>query len=425
MRKPEKLRIEEKVLILTLFVQVLLLVNQTVVLAATARQTMTASMMDPGSPEALRISITTDTGRPRSLLDRAIRALLEVRWLNSWLAEWLVGGQTRTQATVAISITVTGSNVQSTATVDYYVEARSGTNTYKFLQATGTQVTVGGAALQASDQRTIDSHLTLMGLSTTQSQTIDYYVYVKAEATGAVSGGTLVSEVAETKFDTVTYAYGPDVTQETLYTDMDTYVDSTQVWNNYGYDYYMYTDNEDSGGQRYGLVQWIITGLPDGATIESAEIECRLLSTTTVGWTCTAYRNTEAFSELSVTWDDRPSLTTGNSAGSGWPTPPAWQSWTVTDQFDDAYSGGSGTYYGVTLVPTWSSKNRYGTYYTSDKSASYQPRLNLEYIAYESSWYPLPPLSLASLPITLDVVALTALIAATALVLRESRRRMK
>jgi len=45
-------------------------------------------------------------------------------------------------------------------------------------------------------------------------------------------------------------------------------------------------------------------------------------------------------------------------------------------------------------------------------------------MSYSASWYSLPPLSVADLPVTLDVVAWAALIGATALVWRENRRKM-
>jgi len=51
-------------------------------------------------------------------------------------------------------------------------------------------------------------------------------------------------------------------------------------------------------------------------------------------------------------------------------------------------------------------------------------RLFIRWSQYTASWYPLPPLSLASLPITLDVVALAALTGAVALAWRENRRKM-
>jgi len=437
MKQREKLRVEEKVLILTLFVQVLFLVNQTVVLAATARQTMTASMMDPGSPEVLRISLTTDTGRPRSLLDRAIRALLEVRWINSWLAEWQVGGQTRTQATVAISITVTGSNVQSSATVDYYVEAKSGANTYKFLQATGAPVTVGGAALQASDQRTIDNHLTAMGLSITQSQTVDYYVYAKATTTGAVSGETLTSEVVETKFTTVSYLYGTEVTDtyqvsasyddglirvETPLIDQTTTIQRVGDYSAAYYDFKCYS-------------RFVTINLPQGKDLTDARLKLNAGPIGTVIPTI-IFEGEAADSATQVTsvtnYDSR--AKTSNSVS--W-TPAAWVQFTWYTTPDIAaiveeIIGRAGWVSGNALQMFWKDNtagyggvadklvNSYSYDFEAGASAS---KLTVTYISFSASWQPLPPLSLAQLPITLDVVALVALIAATALVLRESRRR--
>jgi len=59
----------------------------------------------------------------------------------------------------------------------------------------------------------------------------------------------------------------------------------------------------------------------------------------------------------------------------------------------------------------------------TDNIAAKRPRLFVEYHTVTASWYPLPPLSLAELPITLDVVALVALIAATAYTLQSRRKK--
>ena len=448
MKKPEKLRIEEKVLILTLFVQVLLLVNQTVILAATAKQTMTASMVPTMGGETLQAHISTDTGRPEGILDHITRYLQGQSWFtNSWVGAWLVDDVERTDATVAISITVTGSNILSTATVDYYIEARpvGGGQPFRFLEATGQSATVGGAALQASDPRGITGHLQAMGLATTQSWTVDYYVYAKALATGAVSGETLTSEIVETKFDTKTYVFDDPgtwtqlaairstgwagfVTSTTYYAvDADNTIAYFRLGGGYDPAYWAFRNDARYGPQIPTVdagslvIQEAYIQMHSGRTTPSTTMDIYIHGShaswqgnwiTSLSTFNTYLTNAKAY-HTPVTWTP-PSQVSGNLYNTASIVPLIQHKLDINSI---ATNGGfcfffdlTGTNNGQMYFRVW---------------PEYSGRLFIRWSQYTASWYPLPPMSLASLPITLDVVALTALIAATALVLRESRRKRR
>ena len=160
-----------------------------------------ASMQSQNQLESLKIQLLGTIGRPTSII-------YYLNQVKSFLSSYYVEGTESTQATTGITVSITGTNVASTASVDYYIEAMANDasgNPYRFLEGNSTSVTVGGANLDLTNQTTIINHLEAMGLSTTASHTIDYYVYVQAQATGAVSGDTLTSEITKTKFDTVFY----------------------------------------------------------------------------------------------------------------------------------------------------------------------------------------------------------------------------
>jgi len=184
-----------KVLLALTFVALVVgIVNGVLDIYVKAAQTFQASAVTPYG-EDLKIRIRCDSGRPPLL----------------WTLAWRVSGTEVTTVTNAVTITVTGTNVASTATVDYYIKAVSNSDSSKWtktLEKTGAAVTVGGQLQNTTGAVDIDTHLQDLGVSTTQDQTVNYYVYVKVTATGLISGDTLVAEVQETLFDSVTFDYG-------------------------------------------------------------------------------------------------------------------------------------------------------------------------------------------------------------------------
>lgn len=445
MNRDARLRIQDRVLILGIVIQVLLLVSQVFTVTILAQQSFQASMIPTGSGEDLQIHIETDTGRPKGILDHITKYLQRQPWVtSSWLGAWFVGGVERTEATVAISITITGSNVASTATVDYWVEGRPsvGGQAHRFIQGTGKSVTVGGAALENSSNLGIPAHLQAMGLSTTESHTIDYYVYVVAEATGAVSGETLTNEIPETKFDTKTYSYVAPATWSTVMVSKTVgflgYArhDTQAVTKPTSLDSSNVVFGQRTDGRSYSC--WLSfpgTGVPKDATIHEARVQfyhdgsgngVQRVVVTAYDSTVWDSSYVDNYAEWTTRWNGRV------AASVTW-----WAPYFYT-----------GYKYNTTDIKTviqalvnkatWTENSRVTIFVANDgdtradfKSAKgwgwvgQSSYLYIKWSAYSASWYPLPPLSLASLPITLDVVAWAALIAATALAWRENRRKMK
>ena len=418
----QRQRISDRVLILTLFVQILILVNQSVGLYTVAAQSMQASIIEP-TGETLQVHIQTDTGR-LNLVEKLIKGV------RDWTSSYFVGGVERTNAETGITISVTGSNVASTAYVDYYIEAvpQSGGAAYRFLEGNNTAITVGGSSLSPTNQTSIENHLTAMGLSTTASHTIDYYVYVKAEATGAVSGETLTSEITYTKFDTVSYQYGTEVTDTYLVgasSDDGTYASwgwmGSVTANRLGHQGYHYNsclrwtnidlDKDQSLSNAYlrlrqsgdvngvGDIDSLIYGFDEDNTATfTGKPTGRALTTAYTEWD---------FSSTRYEWKASPDI-------SG-----------VVEEIISRSGWSNGNALGVLLVDDNCASEEYFDFTAYDESGGNEPELVIQYISYESSWYPLPPMSLASLPITLNMVALTALITATVYAYKVNRRKIR
>ena len=405
-------RISDRVLILTLFVQILILINQSVGLYAVAAQSMQASMIEP-TGETLEVHIFTDTGR-LNLVENLIKRV------RDWATTWYVGGSTKVNATTGITITVTGSNVGSIASVNYYIEARDSTGAgqpYRFLAGNGSSVSVGGSSLQVSNQTSIENHLTAMGLSTTEGHTIDYYLYVAAQVTGAVSGDTLTSEIPYTKFDSVTYNYGSIVT-ENIAPAQDTYVWQGSPGSDYS------TSGEvriraNSGGADYQtFMSFNLTNYND---VQEATLYLYLYDWS---WNPNCQVRLASCQPWSspITWNTKPAYI-GTITYISFTMPGAgynYKSWRDASAYIKGKSGQMAYYW---LYSTSGQDEDLRFRAQEHTGTAYDPYLAVKYMGYSASWYPLPPLSLAELPITIDVIALTALIIATVLAFRENRRK--
>jgi len=464
MDRDQRLRIQDRVLVLTLFVQVLVLVNQLVTLSVYAGLSFQASMIPTGGEEAVQVHIETDTARPRGILDHVMRYLRRQPWAaSSWLGAWLVEGVERSDATVSISIAVTGSNVQGTASVDYWIEGRPVGNgqPFRFLEATGQSATVGGSALQASDNRGITAHLEAMGLATDQSWTVDYYVYVKAEATGTVSGDTLTSEITETKFDTKTYelydpgtwtripvmksagyvGYARHETQSVTLLDPTTSEAPGMAFGESSsrrYTAWLCFQNSRAEDYGYGSVKLPYV-TPGTLVIHEAYLKMQSRDSTypaqrltvnlrdSTSWVST---DADTYAKWLNVWGQRLPVNATWSSPTFYPEGfynttdigPVVQA--LVDKRSIASTGRMTFYVANDGNPQSTWKQAYAWYF--GYATWYRwPTLYIRWSQYQASWYPLPPLSLASLPITLDVVALSALVAATALAWRMNRRNMK
>ena len=274
MKKPQLENWQKAGIILGVVLTITLIVNTSLMAYVTYQNSFKASIFPTSDTgESLDIDIHGIIGRPSPL-----RYYLNN--IKDWVSAWAVGGVEKTNAETGILVAIDGSNIASTASVDYYIEAipQSGGSAYRFLEGNSSSVTVNGADLDLSNQTTIENHLTAMGLSTDASHTIDYYVYVKAEATGAISGDTLTSEISYQQFDSVTYQYGSVVSE--------TYYPTASADDGFEYGSTNYAPStegstiliqasapRDHTNWRGGYIRFTGLDIPQGTTISSAKVK--------------------------------------------------------------------------------------------------------------------------------------------------------
>jgi len=203
-------------LLLTAICLLVTSINGVVDLSIKLRQTFTASAISDYD-ERLTVKVRCSSGRPSFAWWLAWSTLKATcSWHEGlWRLAWRVGSQVVSKVENAITIQVTGSNIESQVTVDYYIEAKKpdGTALGKTLDVTGASCNVGGSISDSTGDMDIASHLSDLGLSTTQDQTVDYWVWVRVTATGLISGQQLVAEVGPIEFDSVTFDYGEEKTE--------------------------------------------------------------------------------------------------------------------------------------------------------------------------------------------------------------------
>jgi len=361
--------------------------------------------MAPESGESLEVSLKTDTGR--------ISPLAQIlRMITNWKSSYFVGGLEAINATTGLTISVTGTNVGSTASVDYYIEAKetgeSG-QAYRFLEGTGVSVSVGGASLDLDNQTTIEDHLTAMGLSNTASWTIDYYVYVKAECTGAVSGETLTSEITYTKFDTVTYQY-PTLVQTDVVAYQDTYVREDYPDTDYSSETGLYQWRKDPPIYQTDKhsIPYFSFNLTDYNDIQKAQLWYWIYNhDPNHNYIEPRLRSHEAWSSP-ITWNTQPTRldTLCQDRSFSAYQYPMWI-YLPKDVWDTTYAptcSNNWAYYSVWEEDyTW-------TWFTSTENADtdHHPFLRIVYVGYEASWYNIPPLSVTELPVSKDLAAVIA-----------------
>ena len=407
----EKKSLKYVSLVLGALLTLTLIVNTTVTTYVLWNDRQTASM-NPNSRETLNIAIKADLGRPSPL---------RYFWnqLKTWTTAWYVEGTENTDAISGLTISVTGSNVASSATVDYYFEAISSDANgipYKFLEGNNTSITVGGASLTPTNQTTIINHLAAMGLSTTTSHTIDYYVYVKAQATGAVSSETLTSEITKTKFDTVTYSYGTETT-DTFY--------ATIGGNNYQYypTYYEAMALIDvrlrSGRIQRGFLYFPLTGT--GEVVTDAELNLRF-SAVQPDNEHTVYRVTEYWdgSSNKPTWNNAPTYSTTDSSTLTSVTD-YWNTWDITEMAQ-AWGGEAikaGIMTEITGTTGFEDIHKYYNW-----NGDFPPYITITWVDYSASWYQIPA-SVIDIPISQQVGTLLVVAISAGYILSDNNRRKK
>ena len=423
-------------LIISIILAVTTIVNMSVTTYVLWNDRQTASM-SPNSPENINIAVEADLGRPSPLT-------YLLRRMQNWFSSYTVGGSAIETATVDLTIQVTGSNVASTASVDYYIEAKetggSG-SPYRFLAGNGSAVSVGGASLVADDERAITSHLTQMGLSTSESWTIDYYVYVIATVTGAISGENLTSEITYTKFDTVTYTFDdPGTWSSGLWAASNGYAGTAE------HTYDTYSDASSSSGHikmgkrtsgpllygsylSFDMVDQS-NAPPASSIIQEAYIQLYAETSFSVRLVLiSAYEGLDWSSSYIDNYAEWTSLMGQQTT--------AFSYWGVA-------SAGDGSKYNTTnvksilqeLVDTsgWGSSSKSTFFFDATTSTGtvapefyvwsiYKPVLYIRWSSYSASWYDIPPLSIVDMPITLEVGAVLVTAVIAAYILTDIRRR--
>lgn len=407
-------------IIVGIFLSVVMIANTALSTYVLYTTSFTASMGEQG--ETLDIAINTDTGR-LTLIERILDTA------KDWVGTYYVGGSEAANSTTGITISVTGSNVASQASVSYYIEgvaSDASGNPYRFLAGNGTAITVGGASVAPTNQTTVEEHLEAMGLSTDASHTIDYYVYVVAQATGAVSGDTLTSEIVKTKFDTVTYGYGSvayELIGQTGY-DGEVFCGGSMqlgqgtagtgyipVHNGTIYRIYMKARRNDGGAASVcGTVYEWTSGSGIGDLIAQSDL---CTGAVTGSWTTVNGGFTAA--------GDVPIYTNQEYWFGGW----FEKDGSNTDWKLRYQSSTSGWYFynseyraGLSAPDPMSG----GSIQTARTPAIY---IQNKYIGYAASWYDLPPLSVVSMPMAWDVAAVLAVIVAALLIIRKRQERRK
>jgi len=405
---------------------VVLIVNTSLMAYMNYQTTFTASMVPTGSGESLEIGLKAEAGRPSPLA-------YYLRQARGWISAYFVGGTERTNAETGIIVAIDGTNIGSTASVDYYIEAKETTGQgqpYRFLEENGTSVTVNGADLDLSNQTTIEHHLTAMGLSTTADHTIDYYVYVKASATGAVSGETLTSEITYQKFDTVTYEYG-EIISETPELTADYYIDTVGKQDDNwllirSANRHPSEDDWCGIGMRFDFRNDAQTAMliPEDAVIDEATIRL--------------FWKQDHDTAMAAQWlseNDEDII----SHDAEWRNSAVWSNTRinvtlpVADAFDTLNQDITDIVQELVDAPDYNLTNlkdlelvcrdqdmadsdtsRDAWFY--DDGDPYTPLLTVNYQGYEASWYKIPPLSVINVPITLALVAVLSVIIAAVVV---------
>jgi len=364
--------------------------------------------MSQPAGETLDIGMQTTAGRPSPL------AYYLKKLLNNRIAAYYTGGTQRTNAETGVTITVTGSNVASTASVTYYVEAKASDatgNAYRFLEGTGTSVTVGGSSLDLSNQTTIENHLTALGLNTDTSHEIEYYVYVKADCTGAISGETITAEIPYTLFETVTYQYGIEVT-DTEYPALDTQAYSTLPDNTYDTITIM-TVRGPNNNEGHIFLKFDLSGYSD---LTASEL--KLYCASGVGGEQTYVLSSCNSFTTGVTWNTKPSAVSELYSEYTWMGTGSYRTFNTPALLSYIQANEGGSAYLTMRASTGDSATRsFNTVERSDTNRD--PYLSLTYVSFSASWYQIGPVSVLSMPLGQVLGVLTLVVLTVYLVYAE------
>jgi len=410
---------QSTLLTLTMIALLVGIINGIFDIAYNMQRTFEASVANDYG-ESLSVKVVVDSGRP-PLVDYFGQKLYK-----SWWLAWRVGTTPVSTVNLGISIVPSGTNVVDMK-VTYYVKGVSGANSNKFLSATNYPASNGVEITNSTGDVDIDTHLSAMGLSTTQDQTVDYMVYCRVEATGAISGETLIMEIPETQFDTITFDYGGVIqTSTTLYTIADAYVFEALSDMNWGSETWLYSQS-DIGGNVRSFLKFDISSISGTITDARLRLYCAAHTDGISGVTDVEARGVtdDSWSESGITWNNQPSY--GDVEDMIYPVAKAWNEWNVTS-FVQSQSDDYVSFCLKNVQESYDSTERYTQYHS--KENTYDPELYIEYeyIDWSLSWNWLNlPLSIVSLPIGQQFIAILFMILAFAVwaVAREKKRKKR
>jgi hypothetical protein len=161
---------------------------------------------------------------------------------------------------------------------------------------------------------------------------------------------------------------------------IDSYVKQNTPTTNYGTATTMLT-NVRTSREEDVLLQFDLSGIPAGATINSATLELYNTTAPSSTYAVDVNRNTAIWSETSVTWNTKPSYATPYEAQIIPTTAVGWKIWTVTAAVQDWYNG-TYTNYGFTVRPDATSGNTNVLYTFATRengTSSNQPILRVNY----------------------------------------------
>lgn len=158
----------------------------------------------------------------------------------------------------------------------------------------------------------------------------------------------------------------------TLYSAMDAVVLNSAPDTNYGASANMLIgERHDIPEIGRALIQFDLSAIPPGATINSATLHLYNFYWYGVTNSCFAYRVTASWDELTATWNNQPAYTTTGGVYTNVSTAGAWYTWNLLAIVQDWIENGQPNY-GILMKSGSETVNNTGFYaYTREQSPTY------------------------------------------------------
>ena len=182
-----------------------------------------------------------------------------------------------------------------------------------------------------------------------------------------------------------------------LYSTADTGVAAQSPTGNYGTDAFIGIQACNSSNRERGLIQFDLSSIPPGSTIDSATFRAYYFSyfadgLDPVGRTYYLYPNAGPWTETGVTWSNQPGYTASQGASATMPGGFGWVIWNVKD-IVQSWANGTANY-GFMMIDgneTPGTINAVALFYSKEYAGSiYAPRLTITYTAPAPTPTPTP-----------------------------------